>query len=401
MSTPGTETGRSADLVVDDARMHRDRLDRTRASLRARQLPAALLFDPLNVAYATAPGPFPVFNMHVSFRWALVPVESAPVLWEYPQALHLTATRWDGDLRPAPGWTFFGSGARTADDAADFASEVADVLRERGLLGGPIGVDRLEAVGHLALTGAGVRIADVQPAMERARAVKTRDELTAIRSNAAVCDRAIDRMRDELRPGVTENELWGTLVGDAQRHGAQWSETRLLSSGPRSNPWMQEATHRVVRDGELVAFDTDLVGERWYLTDVSRTYLCGDRRPTDEQRRLYRVSYDFLQACLPEFTPGASFEELGRRLGPLLPAEFHAQRYPFIAHGCGMVDEWPCVTFEDHDDGELEAGMVMSIESYVGAVGGGTGVGVEEQVILGEAGPTLLSQAPFDEQLLA
>ena len=71
---------------------------------------------------------------------------------------------------------------------------------------------------------------------------------------------------------------------------------------------MQEATDRVVADGDLVAFDTDLVGARGYLTDVSRTYHCGDRRPTDEQRRLYQASYAFLQECLPELRPGASFD---------------------------------------------------------------------------------------------
>ncbi len=163
---------------------------------------------------------------------------------------------------------------------------------------------------------------------------------------------------------------------------------------------MQEATTRVVGDGELVAFDTDLVGEHGYLTDISRTYLCGDRPPLPEQRRLYEASYAFLQECLPAFRVGASFAELGERLGPLLPEEYRAQRYPFIAHGTGLVDEYPCVNFTDHHDGELEAGMVMSVESYVGAVGGHEGVKLEEQVVVTEAGPELLSSAPFDERLL-
>ena len=43
---------------------------------------------------------------------------------------------------------------------------------------------------------------------------------------------------------------------------------------------MQEATHRVVQNGDLVAFDTDLVGPFGYLTDISHTYLCGDRPAT-------------------------------------------------------------------------------------------------------------------------
>ncbi len=386
---------------VDESRLHRDRLARTRQKLREHQLSAALLFDPLNVRYAVIPGPFAVFNMHVTFRWALVPVESEVVLWEYPQSLATTAARWSGDLREAGGWTFFGSGRRSHEHAATFATEVADELWARGLAGEVIGVDRLETAGHLALTQAGVRIADAQPALEEARAVKTPDELASIRANAAACDRAITRMRDLLVPGVTENQLWGTLVGSALQEGAEWCETRLLSSGPRTNPWMQEATERVVEDGDLVAFDTDLVGARGYLTDVSRTYHCGDRRPTDEQRRLYQASYAFLQECLPELRPGVSFEELGHRLGPRLPSRYHELRYPFIAHGTGLVDEYPCIHFDEHHPGELQTGMVISVESYVGIPGGHEGVKLEEQVIIGEGGPETISRAPFDDQLLA
>ena len=385
---------------VNETRMSRDRLARTRLKLRQHQLPAALLCDPLNVRYAVTPGPFAVFNMHLTFRWALVPVESEVVLWEYPQSMAFTAARWPGDLREARAWNFFGSGSRSGDDAARFAAEIADVLRSRGLSNQPVGVDRLETVAHLALTRAGVLIADAQPAMEEARAVKTPDELVAIRANAVSCDRAIDRMLGLLVPGVSENQLWGTLVGSALQEGAEWCETRLLSSGPRTNPWMQEATGRLVGDGDLVAFDTDLVGAHGYLTDVSRTYLCGDRAPTDEQRRLYQVAHSFVQECLAELRPGASFEDLGRRLGPRLPAEFHALRYPFIAHGTGLVDEYPCVNFEHHHPGELETGMVMSIESYAGVPGGEQGVKLEEQVIIGPDGPEVISRAPFDDRLL-
>lgn len=385
---------------VDPARMRRDRLARTQQVLRLHQLPAVLLCDPLNVRYATVEGPFTVFNLHSTFRWALVPAESPPVLWEYPHALHVTADRWGGDLRPAAGWTFFGSGSLSASAAEAFAAEVRAELAARGLAAEPLGVDRLETGGHLALAAAGLHVVDAQPAMERARAVKTPDELAALRANARTCDRAIDRLREDLRPGVTEDALWATLVGTAFEAGFEWCESRLLSSGPRTNPWMQEATGRVVGDGDLVAFDTDLVGRHGYLVDVSRTYLCGDGRARDEQRRLHGAAHDFLQACLPEFRAGSSFEELGRRLAPLVPEEFRPQAYPFIAHGTGLVDEYPCVNFREHHDGELEVGMVMSIESYVGSVGGAEGVKLEEQVVITPEGPELLSRAPFDERLL-
>ena len=80
--------------AVDVVRMRHDRLARTQQLLREHQLPAALLCDPLNVRYATVEGPFTVFNLHTTFRWALVPAESAPVLWEYPHSMRATASSW-------------------------------------------------------------------------------------------------------------------------------------------------------------------------------------------------------------------------------------------------------------------------------------------------------------------
>jgi Xaa-Pro aminopeptidase len=208
-------------------------------------------------------------------------------------------------------------------------------------------------------------------------------------------------MRARIRPGVTENELWGGYMGEVLAAGAEYSETRLLSSGPRTNPWMQEASDRVVEEGDLVGMDTDLVGRDGYLTDYSRTYLCGDSTPTGEQRHLYRMAYEFVHGAIDEIRPGASFRDLGERLARRMPKDFHPQRYPFIAHGSGLADEWPAIKFDDHHDGEVQAGMSLSVEAYVGPVGGRCGVKLEEQIIVTDGAADIISGASHDERLLA
>jgi Xaa-Pro aminopeptidase len=214
-------------------------------------------------------------------------------------------------------------------------------------------------------------------------------------------DEAVVAFLAHLRPGTTENELWALLARETSARGALHAEARLLVSGPRTNPWMQEASPRVVEDGDLVAFDTDLVGPLGYLTDISRTYLCGDRAPTKAQRQVYRAAYTFVQESIPEFVAGRSFAELGELLGSRIPEQYRAQRYPFIAHGCGAADEYPVVTVDDHHSGILEPGMVLSVEGYMGAVGGTVGAKYEEQIIITEGAPELLSHAPVDDTLLS
>ena len=150
-------------------------------------------------------------------------------------------------------------------------------------------------------------------------------------------------LRESLRPGMTENEAWAGLLGRAFALGAEFAECRLLSSGPRTNPWFREAGDRPMERGDLVAFDTDLIGPAGYLADLSRTYLVGSTTPSARQRRLYADAQAFLADIIAELKPGAALDEVGERLSRRLPAAYHAERYPFIAHGSGLSDEYPVI----------------------------------------------------------
>jgi Xaa-Pro dipeptidase len=183
------------------------------------------------------------------------------------------------------------------------------------------------------------------------------------------------------------------------RSGGEYVECRLLSSGLRTNPWFQEATNRVIERGDLVSFDTDLIGPAGYLADVSRGYLVGDAMPTPLQRRLYYDAETFLEEIRTALRPGAAFDELGERLSQRFPQRYRAQRYPFIAHSSGLSDEYPTIMFDNHHQGEVTSGMVFSIEAYVGAEDEAEGLKLEEQVLVTQDGVELLSHAPHDDRL--
>jgi Xaa-Pro aminopeptidase len=211
-------------------------------------------------------------------------------------------------------------------------------------------------------------------------------------------------MREALRPGLTENELWSVLHQTNIAHGGEWIETRLLSSGPRTNPWMQECGHRTIEPGDLVAFDTDMIGPHGYCAEISRTYLCGPNEPTPEQRRLYRMSFEQLAHNRGLLRPGRTLRDVVEDEWAI-PEEFSPYRYG-LAHGVGLKDEYPFVpNREDIDrlsdpDQEIEPGMVFSVESYIGTVGGSEGVKLEDQLLITDDGPELLSRFPFEAALL-
>jgi Xaa-Pro dipeptidase len=92
--------------------------------------------------------------------------------------------------------------------------------------------------------------------------------------------------------------------------GGEWIETRPLNSGPRTNPWYQEASARVIENGHMIAFNSDLIGPHGYSADISRSWLAGDRRARDDQRRLYAAAHAQVQANIELFRPGMTLREI-------------------------------------------------------------------------------------------
>ena len=75
---------------------------------------------------------------------------------------------------------------------------------------------------------------------------------------------AVWNVEKKLEPGVSENELFAEMYHGVLMGGGEFIEARLLTSGPKTNPWFNEAGSRKVRPGELLALDTDTVGINGY-----------------------------------------------------------------------------------------------------------------------------------------
>jgi len=268
-----------------------------------------------------------------------------------------------------------------------------------------LAVDRIEHVGYAALTDLGVEVLEGQVLTEHARSIKNDNELNAMRCAIHACERAVDEMREIMRPGLSETELWAALHAGNIKRGGEWIETRILASGPRTNPWFQECGPRIMQTGDLMAFDTDLVGTYGYCCDISRTWIVGDAVPTDRQKHLYQIAYDHVMTNIGLIEAGMSFADM-TRIAHRLPEAFRPLRYGVLAHGVGLCDEYPSVRYPEDVEahgygGNFEVGMTLCVEAYVGAVGGVDGVKLEEQVLVTDRGAVPLSTYRYEDQFLA
>ena len=157
-----------------------------------------------------------------------------------------------------------------------------------------------------------------------------------------VAEAAMARIYEASEPGATERELWAILHHENARSGGDWIETKILPSGPRTNPWFQLCSDRVVERGDMISFDTDMIGPYGYCGDLSRSWTCGHTRMTATQRDLYCAALDQIGHNLALIRPGMSFAEFNARSWQI-PERHRPFRYPACVHGVGMADEWPFV----------------------------------------------------------
>ncbi|HXV24133.1 MAG TPA: Xaa-Pro peptidase family protein [Alphaproteobacteria bacterium] len=393
-------------VQIDMAALRAWRLERVRDELRRRDYGACLLYDPINIRYATGSRNMTVWTLHNAARYCFIPTEGPIILFDFHGCGHLSeGLETIAEVRPTTSWYYFGAGPRMAERAVKWAIEIADLVHTYGGGNRRLAMDHCDPLGFAALSKEAIEVHDAQGPLEMARAIKSPMEVALMGAAVAVAEAGISAMREALKPGMTENALWALLHEANIRLGGEWIETRLLASGGRTNPWFQECSDRIIRAGELVAFDTDLIGPFGYCADISRAFFCGPGRPSDEQRALYGLALEQIHYNMELLKPGLGFRELAEKAWRI-PNAYWGNRYSVVVHGVGMADEYPHVGHLDEFtsgmgyDGVFEANMAVCVESYIGAEGGAEGVKLEQQVLITENGVQLLSPYPFEEELM-
>ena len=376
----------------------------------ARDYGGLLMFDPLNIRYATDSTNMQLWNTHNPFRAVLLCADGYMVIWDYKNSPFLSAFNpLVREARSGADFFYFDRGDRAYDAALVFARQVRDLIAEHGGNNLRLAADKPMMHAVRALQSQGFEIMEGEEVTEKARSVKGPDEIRAMRCASHACETAVRKMEDFARaqvPGgmVSEDDIWSVLHAENIRRGGEWIETRLLASGPRTNPWFQECGARIVQNNEIVAFDTDLIGSYGICVDISRTWWIGDRPPRADMVDAMRHAHEHIVTNMQMIRPGARIEDLSRNTH-VLHDRYQKRKYGCLMHGVGLCDEWPLVAYPDQMvpgafDYALEAGMVLCVEALVGEEGGDFSIKLEDQVLVTETGYENLTVYPFDAALM-
>jgi Xaa-Pro aminopeptidase len=274
-----------------------------------------------------------------------------------------------------------------------WTEQVAGLFGE--LDGKTIGVDlwtpTIEQHIHAALPNS--RFVDGYKILTEAKIIKTRDEIACLKVANAMTEAAMDAALEVLRPGIRECEVLAAAWHKMTSLGSEWTQcSNIVCSGPYTAPYRRFTSDRVIRVGDVVIIDIGACFNG-YWGDLTRTWVCGDIQPTEEQRSLHQKAYNAVwNAC------GAS------RAGNTT-ADVFAAAAPYVldslGHGSGVAPwEPPYFSPQSKDDPiVLRPGMQFNLEPYAGKPGVG-GFRLENNLVVTEGDPDIYTTYPYDERLV-
>jgi Xaa-Pro aminopeptidase len=245
-------------------------------------------------------------------------------------------------------------------------------------------------------------------------------ELAALREAARLTSDGHALAMQQVRPGMREFEIEALLVGHWRRHGANGpGYTPIVAGGANGTVLHYHTNDGDLRDGDLLLLDAGCEVD-FYTADVTRTFPVGGRF-TAPQRAVYEHVLRAQLAAIDACRAGEPFDrvhevakrclvegmiDLGLLTGPVddrLADETYKRYY---MHG---TSHW--LGLDVHDVGLygrggrtrlLEPGMVLTVEPglYVQpddeqapAHLRGIGVRIEDDVLVGDGAPDVLTAA--------
>ena len=369
---------------------YKNRVARARVLMRERGMDGLVVTDPTHYSY---------FTGHKVPGWMksrpaifVLPLEGEPALitWSGPEMFARLYNQpfpsWVQDRRIYPEVPF------TPDPRVDWG--IADILRERKLDAARLGIE----LGRETLLGISLvdyellreqlpkaTFVDSGPIVWGCRLIKSEWEIGCMRTACEMGGKAWKRTFEELRPGISTNEVQRKILTYYADEGAD------LTSEP---PMVFGATGpgRTFQAGDVLYVDGGC-SYAGYKMDITRRAVFG--KPSPRQQAEHDGMWSLLDEVIARMTVGTAVSELFEFSQAYLAKHPEWRNYSDhpakrIGHGIGLENEPPSISGTDAT--VLEAGMVLTPEPKIESVDGL--VNPEEQVVVRASGPEVISPVP-------
>ena len=405
MAAPG-HMGVDFEQRVDFDRLRRYRLDRVRASLAGSECGSFLLFDFYNIRYTTQTWIGGALGDKMT-RYALLTRDGEPMLWDFGSAArhHRLYSPWlDPDNCHAGMLGLRGAIAPSAGLMESAVAQLRGLLTDAGVADQPVGVDIVEPAFLFEMQRQGLSVVDAQQLMLDARVIKSPDEIMLLTQAAAMVDGVYQDIYEALKPGIRENQIVALANQRLYEMGSDQVEAINAVSGERCNPHPHNFSDRIIRPGDQAFFDI-IHSFNGYRTCYYRTFGVGSA--TGSQRDAYTKAREWMDAAIAAVRPGVGTDEIAAVWPKATEFGFATEMDAFglqFGHGLGLgLHERPIISRLNsmREPVELRPGMVFALETYCPAADGFSAARIEEEIVVTEDGPRVLTLFPAQDLVVA
>ena len=232
-------------------------------------------------------------------------------------------------------------------------------------------------------------VAPTTDLVERLRAMKSPEEVAAIRSAAGLAQDALAEVLPGIRVGQTEVEIGALLEGALRRRGSEWHPfPTIVASGARSALPHARTSQKAVGAGDLLLLDFGAQVDG-YCADLTRTVVVG-ARADDRQRTVHELVQTAQRRAIEHLRPGMPAREGDALARDVITSRGFGDAFGHsLGHGLGLeVHEAPRLA--PTSEAPLPPHAVVTVEPGVYFPGWG-GIRLEDDVYLGPAGTERLS----------
>jgi len=390
-------------------RMRRERAERAKRIMREHGIPALLDANSANIRYLTG---LKGFNYPMC-RYTLFFADHDPIMYEHSGHFHQMPDQapWITEWRPARAWLTAACGIEAAkDEARQFAADIRDELKSRGLLNEKIGFSAFDGIAREALTNAGVKnLIDFSLVMKEIRKIKTPDEIDCLKTAAAIVEGVWYRIWENAKPGVRDTDLSGIATKAGYDMGAESAPPGGWRSGPSTFDRGFHQSSRLLQTGDLLYGSLCGLTYQGYGTCTYRTFIVG-RKPTSKEKDWYKRVKDSIDGVINAIKPGTTTADAAKHFPPASSWGYDEECEVLaseIGHGIGLTQgstnyDIPIINnqWSPRYPQVFEEGMTIAIESREGETRVG-GVRLENMVVVTKNGAEIMDHFPREEILVA
>jgi Xaa-Pro aminopeptidase len=282
-------------------------------------------------------------------------------------------------------------------NAAEVEIDQRSVWERLGRVLGSVSLERLGIESHAVtvrdaermggLTRS--RVVPTAELVERQRAVKSPEEVAAIRSAAELAQEALAEVLPRVRVGQTELDVGSDLEAALRKKGSEWHPfPTIVASGPRSALPHARTSRRTIAMGELLLIDFGAQVDG-YCADLTRTVVVG-AKADERQRTVHDLVQSAQRRAIEHLRAGMPAREGDALAREVIATRGFGEAFGHsLGHGLGLeVHEAPRLAA--NSEAILPTHAVVTVEPGVYFPGWG-GVRLEDDVYLAPEGPERLS----------